>query len=268
MNTLFSSSEKLFPKIKINTNSMSTYKILSPDRVLIAIPANDRKLYCLKEFLEGLEKLVEYTTGKGYDVDVVFTDDTEGNNKLTDILEQEGYKVIKLNLTNDEKFSDDNEFRVKARNTLREYFLGTKFDFIFWLDADMITSEEIIVRFIQHDLDIVSGVYYTISNGRIIPLTFGHALEDRDYTKIPPNEPIPNKHLYIDKLIPSRLIDVVCAPFGNTLMKRKVMEDIPFRWWQGCLGDESVVWFFDAHKKGYKVYVDTHFHSKHMWEEI
>jgi hypothetical protein len=99
-----------------------------------------------------------------------------------------------------------------------------------------------------------------------MPLVYGHVKQGVDIKKITPDDCIPSCHLSFPELIPSRLLHVVCAPFGNTLMTRKIMEDVPFRWYG--LGDESVVWFYDAIKKDYMIFVDTHYQSKHIWETI
>lgn len=240
-------------------------KALVRPRIMVAVPTNGRKDYCRVELAAYL-KVLELSC----DCEIVFSDDTVGSEGTSEFWLKEGYEVIRIKPQKGERYFDVNQFRAKARNALRERFLGGDFTHIFWLDADVIAPDDIVPGLLKHRVDCVSGVYYTSLKGIIRPLVFGWppGYERSLVVGMNQYEPVPCRNYGIDELIPSRLMDVVTGPFGNTLMTRKIMEAVPFRWWPGCPGDESVVWFFDAVKLGWKVHVDSHFQSKHLWEEV
>jgi glycosyltransferase involved in cell wall biosynthesis len=45
-----------------------------------------------------------------------------------------------------------------ARNNIAKYAKDHKFDYIFWVDSDIILPKDALMKLLSHDKDIVSGV--------------------------------------------------------------------------------------------------------------
>ena len=132
-----------------------------------------------------------------------------------------------------------------ARNVIAKYAQENKFDYILWVDSDMLLPKDTLTRLLSHDTDIVSGVYrYKLLNDKRI---VAKRLTGDDYTDVLADE------LYTD----GEITEVDAFGFGCVLMKVSVLDKIPYPWFVYTLEmGEDVYFCRKAQNAGFKLYLD------------
>ena len=141
-----------------------------------------------------------------------------------------------------------------ARNKLAQQAIKEEFDYIFWLDSDMIFMTDTLNRLMETmnktDADIVSGIYFRRS-APYTPVAFSELDIDLENGK--------NYHAdYTGEL--SGVHEVAAIGFGCVLMKTEVLFDVfgkfgsPFEPIGGYGEDLSFCW--RARELDYKVFID------------
>ncbi|MBD3375958.1 hypothetical protein GF406_13060 [candidate division KSB1 bacterium] len=139
-------------------------------------------------------------------------------------------------------------------------FNGTlNYDYIMWIDSDILFTPEQLQRLLSHDKDIVSGIYL---------MEGGHAYAtvkewDEEYFKT---------HGCFRFLTPgdmknsSELIEVAYTGMGFMLVKKGVFESMEYPWFRPIekkIGDavdftmEDVGFCLRAKEKGFKIFIDA-----------
>jgi len=174
-------------------------RIVKP-RILIGVPINDIKLYCWEEFSEHTKKL-------GYPVLIV---DTSKNNEMKPYIKREKFMYAYYWA---EKAMDR---VVGARNMIAEYAIENDYDYVMWVDSDVMVKPGIIEKLLSHDKELVSAVYNTIGKNEFPRIV--HNIEtEKSY------EPMPVD--YID----TGLRQASQIGFGCVLTKIDVLEKVKFR---------------------------------------
>jgi len=143
-----------------------------------------------------------------------------------------------------------------ARNSIVDMFLNTNSEYLFFLDTDVIVPEDTIIKLMNHNLDIVSALYFT---------------------RTPPIEPCCWKDdlnsIYRAKPIKfeiGQLIEAEIIGMGACLINRRVFENIDKPYYLWTLGKEdngvSEDFYFcrKAREKGFKIFCDTSIIGKHV----
>lgn len=143
-----------------------------------------------------------------------------------------------------------------SRNLIAQHAIENNYDYILWVDSDMIIPPDTLVKFLEHKKDIVSGVYaYKILGGenavakRFIPT------EDDTY------EDIPLKEIRES----DRLMELDGIGFGCVLTKTKIFKKIPYPYFVYTpeMG-EDIYFCRKAQEQGYKIYMDTSIKAGHI----
>ncbi len=150
-----------------------------------------------------------------------------------------------------------------ARNNAAMQALEHGFDWLFFLDSDVIPPPDAVLRLMKHDQPIVSGVYHRRSHPHGIPVM----LKDGQWIQNPPK---------------NKLIDVDLVGAGCLLIHRSVLSSLPpqrpgkhwFDWrvdMKGVEGlqpgecmSEDFTFCIHAKRNGYRVLVDTSVICKHV----
>ena len=167
---------------------------------------------------------------------------------------------------------DANVYYARARclctETLRgihqKPFNGTlDYDFMFWIDSDIIFSTEQVMSLIKHDKDIVSGCYVMHDNQRY-PIVID--MNDQFYLK--------NGHYeFVDRTKlaqlgeKNELFKVAYVGFGFMCIKKGVFESMTYPYFKPVcvdfgtdhlneLASEDVSWCLHVRKLGFDVLVD------------
>ncbi len=226
-------------------------------KVLIAIPTYDGMSYCLNEFLEAINKL----TYSNFDVLIVDNSKTdEYSEKIRDL----GFKVLRS-----QKFENPRETIVEARNLLRSEFLKGDYDYFFSVEQDVILVPDMIQKMLQHQKDIISGVYYKIREiagiKNYYPLLMvacdeqGNAIEtDKIDCSI--------RDMYRHEVDGDKLIPVEASGLGCIMILRNVVEKVRFRYDPEKQAFDDMLFALDSKKQGFKIWADTSLKCKHLLE--
>ena len=139
-----------------------------------------------------------------------------------------------------------------ARQEIAKIAIEKEFDYVFWLDSDMVfpadTLERMMATLENHQLDILTGLYFR---------------------RVPPYSPVLFDKLELDGQmcnwsefteIPNELFEVGGCGFGCVLMKTDVFFDLALRFphFFAPVGGngEDVAFCCRAREKGYKIYCD------------
>ena len=142
-----------------------------------------------------------------------------------------------------------------ARNRIVEQAMKHDCTHILFLDADMTFPSDMIEKLLEHDKDIVSGLYFQRDVGHL-PVAM-KSINDREYRRL-------NKHEM------GGLVEVDAVGTGCLLVKREAFEKIGFPWFyyhtydDGVWHTEDVIFCRTAKKKGLKIFVDTDVKCGHI----
>lgn len=145
------------------------------------------------------------------------------------------------------------------------------YDYMIWLDSDMVFTPDQVFKLISHGKDIVSG-YYKMQSGKF-PM-----IEEfpEDYSKT--GWPFMEESVLMKrKSDRSGLFKVMFNGFGFFCIKQGVFESMEFPWFRhdwysfenrGCKFQlsEDISWCFNARAKGYDIWVDPDLRIGHYKE--
>ena len=136
-----------------------------------------------------------------------------------------------------------------SRNLIVEHALEIGYDYIMWIDSDMILPKNALTTLMSHDKDVVSGVYAYKLIGAENAVTKRFKDKAKDIY-----EDIPLKEITESK----RLIEVDGVGFGCVLTKVDVFRHIKKPWFRYTPNmGEDIYFCRKAQKAGYQVYLDT-----------
>ena len=172
-----------------------------------------------------------------------------------------------------------------ARNMACQQAIEGKFTHLFFLDDDTIPPHDAVVRLLQHNVPIVSGVYYRRSPPIGIPVMLRDVFDS--------NGKLRGRQHVEQYKIPD-LIEVDYVGSGCLLIKREVLEQCPpqtrecpkckveypseHRWFDWAVDrhdlppdrrlSEDYTWNAHVRRHGYKILVDTSIQCRHVgWAE-
>lgn len=147
-----------------------------------------------------------------------------------------------------------------SRNLIVEHALEIGYDYILWIDSDMIIPKNTLIQLLSHDKDIVSGVYAykllpTAGQGRnAVAKRFKKDAKDT-YEDISLSEIRESE----------RLMEIDGVGFGCVLTKVDVFKNIKKPWFRYTPNmGEDIYFCRKAQKAGYKVYLDTSIRCGHI----
>jgi hypothetical protein len=136
------------------------------------------------------------------------------------------------------------------RNDLTEDFLGDRsFEWILYLDSDMVPPVATIARLLSHQVDVVGALYYA-----------------RQRPFMTEFSPLPEEHeTFLDKPFQG-LREVEWVGAGCLLVRRHVLDRIPFPWWESPVPgrDEDVLFCKKLRQLGFKIWLDCDLVIGHM----
>ena len=148
-----------------------------------------------------------------------------------------------------------------ARNKFCQQAIEGEFDYIFWLDSDMVFPSYVLQQFMQHDKDIVAGLYFRRAYP-FTPVAFSELRRENGILRMKDLEEWSND-----------LFEVDGVGFGCVLMKTDCLFDIA--------GKEGGVWFtptpdagedaafcLRAKEYGYEIWVDPTVKLGHVGQTV
>ena len=148
-----------------------------------------------------------------------------------------------------------------ARNKFCQQAIEGEFDYILWLDSDMVFPSYVLQQFMNDDKDIVAGLYFR-RNYPFSPVAFSELRRDNGVLRMKDLEEWP-----------SELFEVDGVGFGCVLMKTDCLFDIA--------GKEGGIWFtperdagedaafcIRAKEYGYEIWIDPTVKLGHVGQTV
>ncbi len=218
-------------------------------RVLIGCPTYDGQSHCIERFLEQL-KLV-----KGPH-DVLFVDNSE-NDLHAQTIQAAGFEVLQNKNAGQDRISKI----ISNRQKIIDRMLQKKYDYLLFLDTDILPPEDIIPRLLSHKKDIITGTYLGAMKiqGKIrqapVIYDFSHK---KDYFK-----PVP-----LNDVLGESVREIAACGFGCILISRAVLEKVQLRYNKELGSGEDIPFCRDARElHSFKTFVDTSIKCTHMQKE-
>lgn len=217
-------------------------------RVLVGCPTAEIKAYCLEEYVKGLKALTYANK------DLLLVDNSATPDYAARI------KALGIPVVTDPPLADVKERIAHSRNVLREKALKEGYDYLLSLEQDVIPPPDVIERLLQHNVKVITGVYFTIydidGEAKMRPLVWKQDPTNAD------NVIFMNEEVKAARGKKADLHEIASSGVGCILIHRSVLEKIKFRVANGTYDD--MPFCKDAAANGFKVYADLAIICKHI----
>lgn len=146
----------------------------------------------------------------------------------------------------------------QVRNLIADWVVRG-FDYLFSVDSDIAFAPDTLVKLLNHDVDMVSGLYIQRKPNE-------HTLEI--YKKIPNGG---TTNVPYEEIKGRGLVEIAGCGFGCVLIKKKVFQDIPYPHfvYHSAIDHRNTVsedtdFCIKALQRGYKIFADTSILCKHI----
>ncbi|MBN1792792.1 hypothetical protein JW826_03865 [Candidatus Woesearchaeota archaeon] len=231
-------------------------------KILIGCPTHKIYKPLLAEYLDCAKKLER----PGFEIDVVLVDNSEDDEYL-ETIKASGITALKGPWSESAK-----ERIVLSREMLRQRCLDAGYDYFFSLEQDVMVKPDTLKRLLGHDMPIVSAYY-----GDNTPLVVKDSQTGKTrqvILNIPliylQTRPGYIKRANAHEVLHKGLIEIGAAGIGCMLIRRDVLEKVPFRLNPGK-GFDDVLFCKEAKAAGYKICVDSDVILEHRhrdWKEM
>jgi len=210
-------------------------------RILIGIPTAESKNYCYPELRDKLRKL----TYKPHDI--LFADNSPSGHNNKKMFIKDGFNAIYVKPKN----KPIQLVLAETHEEIRQHFLRGKWTHLLHLESDIMPCSDLIERLLIHNKQIVSASYM-INNG-IDSALMCQQLEAhgdiRETANIKDGADL--------NMMDGKLHEVFACGLGASLIRRDVLEQIPFRWVSPAIVFPDSFFAYDCDNLGIKKYIDT-----------
>ncbi|MGL5150998.1 MAG: glycosyltransferase [Clostridium sp.] len=250
-------------------------------KILIGSPIN-KPPQILELFLNGLLLL----KGKDIEVEYCFIDDNN-NLRSSDILGEFIKKNNGIILDINNRYIDQEwevgehswsynkiEKIANYKNCIIDYFLGGNYDYMFFVDSDLVLHPNTLMKLIEDDKDIVANIFWTTwsKGGRALPQVWVkdfYTLFDAHMLRpVSDEEAVEEENRFLDMLrVPG--VYKVGGLGACTLIRRGVLEKgVHFgNIYNLSFWGEDRSFCIRAAALGYELYVDTHYPAFHIFTQ-
>lgn len=227
-------------------------KKINLPKVLIAAPQSDKKNYCFDLWYQNVINFSYPNT----EIFLADNSDTNHNYKKllslgikSEYIKQRGKGII--------------ERMTLSHESLRNYAIRNKFDYIFHLETDIICPTDTIERLLLHRKPVIGATYYIGGHGKTERRLMVQSMEDCQMS-------FRHSNFQTESFCDGTVKPILSVGLGCTLINKSVFEKIPFRWVKNDPSHPDT--FFAADLAQYQIqnYVDTSIFCKHhnqQWGE-
>jgi GT2 family glycosyltransferase len=215
-------------------------------RVLVGCVTHDKAEAYLTDFLAAI-RAQDYK-----DIDVLFVD-TSANDEYAARLR--GTSCIVM--TGDASLDHSIKRVTSGRNLIRDFAIEKGYDFVWFVDADVLPQPDALSRLLSAGKAVNAGVCLMSlnaeGNAKVLPNIF----KFNDAEKV--LEP-----LSLGEMQGSSLIEVSAAGFGCMLLSSKVISSVKFRYFEDSMAGEDIAFCTDAKELGFPAFADTSVRCTHL----
>ncbi len=207
-------------------------------KVLIGVVTYGKHRYCLDEFIECLN-------AQTVKADALFVVNN-GESAYASLIKSKGFKVEE-----DPKPASTRIDKIlNGRKFLREYALKNNYDYLLFVDSDIMLPPNAFELMFSAKVDVLTGVYlnvFVLDGKKVIAPVLFKDLGDG------------NCQLYtVDAVTPNKVLEIGAAGLGCTMISRKVLEAVDFRTFgNSTTGGEDMAFYLDARLKGFRTIATT-----------
>lgn len=227
-------------------------------KVLVASPTYDGKDYIFAQHFDAIKKL-NYPN-----FDYVYIDNSKGSS-YTRLLRERGARVVHV-----PRGSNSRQALCNAQNWAREKCLREGYDYLMFIESDLIPFPDAISRLVSYGIPVVGATYYLHDhNANLdIPCIF--------FTEYKPEIGSTGTRLItlqeVQGFLNTGLRRVHGLGLGCTLFRRDIIERFSF-WYDERFDNKhsDVYYYMDLHNNGIPVYVDTNYiipHFPSRWDLV
>jgi hypothetical protein len=258
-------------------------------RVLICAPVSSRHSFVFFDWISQLNKL----TYPSFDVCVVdnTVDNGEYYDKIKDVTVK-GNKIISWRSVWEPSKEHSLQMLARIREEQRQYFLKNDYDYLMWLDDDIFLPENGIQRLLSYNKDNVGFVVHIFPEGIQCPCllksgeiimgkglpfySFEELKYYKKYVESFRNKTLTEqeKHLFpfiIKDEHRPQLLKAYGVNLGCLLVRKNVVEAVPFRSHPTFIMGEDIWYFAEANDKHFEFWCDTDIRCEHRnssWTEV
>ncbi len=194
-------------------------------KILISCPTSIRKEYCLQDFFTNIRA---FTYPEKY---FFFVDNSHGSLFHVKEILLKGFECGYCSPHG----KPNNVYICESYNAIRDYFLKNDFDYLLTLECDMFPEKDVISEMLMHDYPVVAARYFwgEGENSRLL------GFEMHDSFGLNVNRLIKFEEGFFE--YGTGKTKNFNAGLGCALIKREVIEEIPFRVEDHSIHNDS--WF-------------------------
>lgn len=213
-------------------------------RVLIGVVTHGKQRYCLDEFAECLN-------AQAMKADVLFVVN-HGESAYASLVKSKGFDAVEDPTPAESRIDKI----VSGRKYLRKYALDNDYDYLFFVDSDVMLPPHAVNMLVATKGDVISGVYLNAfelgGKTQVAPVVFKDLGDGQCQL-----------YTYEGVAVP-QIMEIGAAGFGCTLIKRKVLEQVDIRTFgNSASGGEDMAFYVDARAKGFQAVANTYVKCTH-----
>jgi len=256
-------------------------------KVLLATPTSQRHAHLLDEWLDSLNKL-------NYPVDVLLIDTTPETDEYFNLLKTKKVQDKPINVIRFAwKYKDHIvQHLAHAREKIRKYMLKNGYEFLMSLDDDIFLPQWGIERLLSYNKDCVGFYVHIYDPEHQVPCIFksgeiimGAGLELYSFAEIDAykdfiarmaeNKLSDAEKLFIPFMVKDKFFPQLFKPYavnlGCLLIKKSVLEKVPFRTHESFIFGEDLWFFNEAVEKKFEFWCDCRLRCLHKnteWKSV
>jgi GT2 family glycosyltransferase len=226
-------------------------------KILIGCPTCDRYKYCIDEWIERVNNIIN--NSKDHEIDYLLVDNSKEDNFFNKLKEKN------VNILKAPHLENVRERITHSRNLLREKLLKENYDYFFSLEQDVMPEKDILDQLLKADKKIISAYYAK-------PTLVG--LKDKETGKIHnavlefsliwKHHGIGIKRTLPQEIKNKGIISVGGFGIGCVLINKEVLEKIKFKFIEGKRAFDDLLFCQDAEDNDYKLFLESNIHVKHL----
>jgi hypothetical protein len=223
-------------------------------KVLVAAPINERKSYCIEDYLQNCSELT-YPNKEFY-----FVDNSSNPEWHIENVVSQGYACGYV-----QPFGRNQDFITLSQETIRHFAIKNNFDYLFFKEADVIVPSNIIEEMVSYQSPVVSANYF-IGQGEKARLMMME-ISDNEFG-ITTNRNMLTEESFLDYVWQENRSDM--HGFGCLLIHRSIFTQFAFHVLPNDTSHSDITFFFDLNQAGIKTVshpvIVKHLNSK--WDSI